>query len=188
MTRLHAQQFRFRYPAQDRWAVDGVDLDIAPGQITWLTGSLGSGTSTMLLALAGLAPRLTGGERQGRLFLDDQDPEILRPLAAGIAYLGPSPALQLSGITRSVHDEIAVGPMNLGWPRERILTLCVTPWPGCGSITSASAHQGRCPAARRNASSLRHWSRLHPRSGYLTSRFPPSTPMAEFSSPNCSAR
>lgn len=120
MTRLHAQQFRFRYPAQDRWAVDGVDLDIAPGQITWLTGSLGSGTSTMLLALAGLAPRLTGGERQGRLFLDDQDPEILRPLAAGIAYLGPSPALQLSGITRSVHDEIAVGPMNLGWPRERI--------------------------------------------------------------------
>ncbi len=120
MTRLHAQQFRFRYPAQDHWAVDGIDLDIAPGRITWFTGALGSGTSTMLLALAGLAPRLTGGERQGRLLLDDQDPETLRPLAAGIAYLGPSPALQLSGVTRSVSDEVAVGPMNLGWPRERI--------------------------------------------------------------------
>lgn len=120
MTRLRAQQLRFRYPAQQRWALDGVDIDIDAGQITWLTGALGSGTSTALLAFAGLAPRLTGGDRQGQLLLDDHDPETLRPLAAGIAYLGPSPALQLSGIARIVHDEIAVGPMNLGWPRARI--------------------------------------------------------------------
>ncbi len=120
MTRLQAQQLRFRYPAQQHWALDGVDLDVAPGQITWLTGALGSGTSTALLTLAGLAPRLTGGDRQGLLLLEGRDPGALRPLAAGIAYLGPSPALQLSGIARSVHDEIAVGPMNLGWPRERI--------------------------------------------------------------------
>lgn len=120
MTRLHAHQLRFRYPAQDNWAVDGIDLDIAPGQITWLTGALGSGTSTALLTFAGLAPRLTGGDRQGQLHLDDHDPVTLRPLAAGIAYLGPSPALQLSGIARTVRDEVAVGPMNLGWPPERI--------------------------------------------------------------------
>ncbi len=120
MTRMHAHQLRFRYPAQNNWAVAGVDLEIAAGQITWLTGALGSGTSTMLLTFAGLAPRLTGGERQGRLHFDDHDPATLHPLAAGIAYLGPSPALQLSGIARSVRDEIAVGPMNLGWSRERI--------------------------------------------------------------------
>lgn len=122
MTRLLAHQLRFRYPAQSNWAIADVDLAIAPGQITWLTGALGSGTSTTLLTFAGLAPRLTGGERQGRLLLDDHDPATLRPLAAGIAYLGPSPALQLSGIARSVRDEIAVGPMNLGWSRERIHT------------------------------------------------------------------
>src|SRR5664279_1061696 len=120
MTRMHAHQLRFRYPAQNNWALAGVDLEIAAGQITWLTGALGSGTSTTLLTFAGLAPRLTGGERLGRVHLDDHDPATLRPLAAGIAYLGPSPALQLSGIARSVRDEIAVGPMNLSWSRERI--------------------------------------------------------------------
>ena len=120
MSRLHARRLQFRYPAQDRWAIDGVDLEISSGQITWLTGALGSGTSTALLTFAGLAPRLTGGDRQGELRLNDHDPATLRPLEAGIAFLGPSPALQLSGITQSVHDEIAVGPMNLGWPPERI--------------------------------------------------------------------
>lgn len=111
---------RIRYPAQQDWAVDRVDLDVGAGQVTWLTGALGSGTSTLLLALAGLAPRLTGGEREGAVSAGGHDPVTLAPLCSGIAYLGPSPALQLSGIAKTVRDEIAVGPMNLGKTRERI--------------------------------------------------------------------
>jgi energy-coupling factor transport system ATP-binding protein len=116
--RTHA--LRVRYPAQERWAVDGVDVEIRPGMVTWLSGALGSGTSTLLLALAGLAPRLTGGKREGDVMADDDDSATLAPLRSGIAYLGPSPALQLSGIAETVRDEIAVGPMNLGEPREKI--------------------------------------------------------------------
>jgi len=112
---------RIRYPVQERWAIDGIDLDIAPGQVTWLTGRLGSGTSTLLLALAGLAPRLTGGERHGTVTANDIDVSTLSPLSHGIGYLGPSPALQISGIAKTVRDEIAVGPMNLGRSREEIL-------------------------------------------------------------------
>ncbi len=121
MSILRTQQLRFRYPAQPNWALDGVGLAIRSGELTWFTGALGSGTSTALLALAGLAPRLTGGERQGVVELEGHDPATLNPIHAGIAYLGPSPALQLSGIARTVRDEVAVGPMNLGWDRDRIL-------------------------------------------------------------------
>ena len=81
-----------RYPAQDEWALDAIDLDIAPGEVTWLDGALGSGTSTLLLALGGLAPRLTGGDRRG--LVPSRRPTIPTsgaPLASGIAYLGPSP-------------------------------------------------------------------------------------------------
>jgi energy-coupling factor transport system ATP-binding protein len=118
--RFRTRALRVRYPAQQRWAVDGVDVEIRPGEVTWLSGALGSGTSTFLLALAGLAPRLTGGEREGDATADNEDSVTLAPLRSGIAYLGPSPALQLSGIAKTVYDEIAVGPMNLGEPRERL--------------------------------------------------------------------
>ncbi len=115
-----AHDLTFRYPAQEHDALRGITLTIEPGVVTWLTGALGSGTSTMLLAAAGLAPRLTAGTRGGRVELDGRDPSEGSPLAASIAYLGPSPMLQLSGIAKTVRDEIAVGPMNLGWSRGRI--------------------------------------------------------------------
>jgi|CXWL01.1.fsa_nt_gi energy-coupling factor transport system ATP-binding protein len=120
MSTLAVETLRFRYPAQAHWALDGVTLDLAPGMVTWLAGALGSGTSTLLLALAGLAPRLTGGERSGAVLLDGRDASTLAPLPSGIAYLGPTPALQLSGIAATVRDEVAIGPMNLGWPVARI--------------------------------------------------------------------
>jgi energy-coupling factor transport system ATP-binding protein len=118
--RFVTRDLGIRYPAQQHWALHGVDLEVQPGQLTWLSGALGSGTSTLLLALAGLAPRLTGGERTGSVRRGDQDPAELEPARAGIAYLGPSPALQLSGIAKTVRDEIAVGPMNRGETREQI--------------------------------------------------------------------
>ena len=119
--RFVARGLSVRYPVQPNWAVDGVDLDIAPGKVTWLTGALGSGTSTLLLALAGLAPRLTGGERRGIVTADELDVSTLSPLSHGVAYLGPSPSLQISGIAKTVRDELAVGPINLGRSREASL-------------------------------------------------------------------
>jgi energy-coupling factor transporter ATP-binding protein EcfA2 len=119
--RFVTRALRVRYPGQPRWALDGVDVEVEPGRLTWLSGALGSGTSTLLLALAGLAPRLTGGERTGSVEVGDQDPAELEPVRAGIAYLGPSPALQLSDIAKTVRDEIAVGPMNRGETLEQIV-------------------------------------------------------------------
>jgi energy-coupling factor transporter ATP-binding protein EcfA2 len=120
--RFVTRDLRVRYPVQAGWAVNGVDLEIMPGMVTWLTGALGSGTSTLLLALGGLAPRLTGGERTGSVTADGQDPATYSPLQHGMAYLGPAPALQLSGVTGTVRDELAVGPMNLGWASEASLS------------------------------------------------------------------
>lgn len=120
MSTLRAEALRLRYPAQPHWALDGITASFAPG-VTWLTGPLGAGTSTLLGALAGLLPRLSGGEGMGRVTLDGLDVAAASPLDLGIGWLGPSPALQLSGVAGTVRDEIAVGPMNLGWPRERIM-------------------------------------------------------------------
>jgi energy-coupling factor transport system ATP-binding protein len=120
MSTLHADGVRLRYPAQEHWALDGITTTFAPG-VTWVTGPLGAGTSTLLGALASLLPRLAGGDGTGRVTLDGDDVAAASPLDLGIGWLGAAPALQLSGIAGTVRDEVAVGPMNLGWPRERIL-------------------------------------------------------------------
>jgi energy-coupling factor transporter ATP-binding protein EcfA2 len=117
---LAATALRLRYPMQDQWAIDGIDCTFHPGEITWVTGGLGAGSSTLLLGLAGLAPRLTGGERDGAVLLDGVDVARLNPLQGGIGYLGESPSLQLSGIASTVREEIAVGPINLAQPRDTI--------------------------------------------------------------------
>ena len=146
---------------------------IEPGRITWLSGALGSGTSTLLLALAGLAPRLTGGERAGTVHRRrSRSGELDRRCSAGIAYLGPSPALQISGIASTVRDEIAVGPMNLGEPRERDRrrhrsTRCsrLASRPSC-----RRARPARSPAAKRSASCWRPCSRTRRARGCSTNR------------------
>ena len=120
LTPFTARDLRVRYPAQERWAIDGVDLDIAQGKVTWLTAALGGGTSTLLLALAGLATRLAGGSCEGAVEFDGADVSRSTPPSLGIAYLGPSPSLQISGIAKTVRDEIGVGPMNLGRSRDDI--------------------------------------------------------------------
>lgn len=121
--RFVTRNLRIRYPAQEHWAINQVNIEVRPGQITWLSGALGSGASTLLLGLAGLTPRITGGERDGTVVADDSDTATLEPLKAGIAYLGAIPALQISGIAKTVRDEVAVGPMNLGQSCDQIVTV-----------------------------------------------------------------
>ncbi len=140
---LAATDLRVRWPAQDRWAIAGVTLQFTPGTLTWLHGALGAGSSTLVLALAGLAPRLTGGERAGRILLGDRDPADHSPLDLGLGYLGPSPALQLSGIARTVWDEVAVGPMNLGWPVDSIRAAVATALERVGVRALADRHPDR---------------------------------------------
>jgi energy-coupling factor transport system ATP-binding protein len=113
----------FRYPGADTPALRDVSLEFAPGSVTLVTGRLGAGASTLLLAAAGLAPHVTGGDREGTvttLGVDPATPEGRRALAGRVGLLLPTPWTQLSGMAYTVWEEVAFGPANLGWPRERI--------------------------------------------------------------------
>ena len=103
----------FRYPASRTPALRDATLEVRRGEVLAVIGTVGAGASTLLLVAGDLAPRVTGGELSGMV-----------ERAGRAALLLPTPWTQLSGMAFTVFDEVAFGPANLGWPRERI-SACV---------------------------------------------------------------
>src|SRR5437773_209015 len=102
---IQIRQVSFTYPGETRPALDRVTATFAPGAVSLLTGPLGSGCSTLLLAAAGLVPHVTGGQLSGTVTTLDVDPASLagrRALAGRIGILLPTPWTQLSGMASTV--------------------------------------------------------------------------------------
>lgn len=120
---VRLEDVAYRYPAGVEPALRSVTLECRPGELTLVSGRLGAGTSTLLLVMAGLAPRLAGGERSGVVELLGHDPATAvgrEALLGRVGLLFSTPWTQLSGMAYTVRDEVAFGPANLGWSRERI--------------------------------------------------------------------
>ncbi|HEX7473742.1 MAG TPA: ABC transporter ATP-binding protein [Candidatus Limnocylindrales bacterium] len=108
----------YRYAGFARPVVHDVDLELADGEIVGLVGANEAGKSTICLVASGLAPASIGGALTGSLTIDGR-PAAGRPvyeLAEQVAIGFQNPATQRSGVTATVFEEIALGPMNLGLP------------------------------------------------------------------------
>lgn len=120
---IQFESLSFRYPGSGSEALRGVSAEFDAGVVTLVTGMLGAGCSTLLLVAAGLAPRVTGGDRQGVVRTLGHDPESQEghhALAGRVGLLLPTPWTQLSGMSYTVRDEVAFGPANLGWKGDQI--------------------------------------------------------------------
>jgi energy-coupling factor transporter ATP-binding protein EcfA2 len=115
VARLTLERVSFWYPTAGRPALRDVSLAVAPGEVVALVGNVGAGASTLLLVAADLAPRVVGGKIEGRV-----DFRGMGNGGGGRGIVLPTPWTQLSGMAFTVWDEVAFGPANLGWPRERI--------------------------------------------------------------------
>src|SRR5688572_19298539 len=89
---------RYGYPslapgAPQALVLDGVDLQVEPGEAVAIVGAPGSGKSTLCRALAGLVPHLTGGVFGGRVEVLGMDTRSHRPaeLAGHVAIVFDDP-------------------------------------------------------------------------------------------------
>lgn len=121
MSGVRFEEVTYRYPEAPDPAIRGLSLDLECGEISWLFGAAGAGTSTLLALASGAAPRHLGGTVSGRIRTLGSDPGVPAALAGRVAQLLPSPMLQLSGVAHTVWEEVAFTPATLGWPRSRIV-------------------------------------------------------------------
>ncbi|WP_037990950.1 ABC transporter ATP-binding protein [Synechococcus sp. CC9616] len=92
---LELEQLRLRYPGSEHWTLDGLDLDLHPGEKLALVGASGCGKSTVARAVLQLLP--AGSHCEGELRLNGSDPRSLdrpalrrlRGTAAGLVFQDP---------------------------------------------------------------------------------------------------
>ena len=114
---------RYRYAGAPSWALEGVHLEVRPGEAVGLVGQNDAGKSTLCLVASGLAPGVIGGTLEGRVTLGERETRELQPFeaaqAAGILF--QNPRTQVSGTAPTVFEEVAFGPRNLGVPLDQLV-------------------------------------------------------------------
>ncbi len=124
MEMVQARELIYEYEKRDdegnvigmNRAVDGIDLDIGPGQFAAILGHNGSGKSTLAKHMnAILVP--TGGTMwvNGR---DTKDPRELMPVRQSAGMVFQNPDNQIIGTV--VEEDVGFGPENLGVPTDEI--------------------------------------------------------------------
>ena len=124
MEMVQARELIYEYEKRDdegnvigmNRAVDGIDLDIGPGQFAAILGHNGSGKSTLAKHMnAILVP--TGGTMwvNGR---DTKDPRELMPDRQSAGMVFQNPDNQIIGTV--VEEDVGFGPENLGVPTDEI--------------------------------------------------------------------
>lgn len=99
---LTFQEVAFRYPDQNTLALDGLSIDIAPGEKVGILGRIGSGKSTLARLIMGLYTPTAGQILADTCDLQDIDPTDLR---RNIAYVAQDNFL----FCGSLRENIAFG-------------------------------------------------------------------------------
>lgn len=113
---LELRGVSYRYPGYARQVLSGIDLSLADGEIVGLVGPNEAGKSTLCLVASGLAPASVGGTLGGEVLIDGGSIAGQAPfeLASRVGLVFQNPNTQRSGVTATVFEEVALGPVNLG--------------------------------------------------------------------------
>lgn len=119
LTCLEARGLSYRYPDSEH-GIQDVDLTIARGSFTVITGRIGSGKTTLVRVLLGLLPRDGGEIRWNGQRVDDPGAFLVPPR---VAYTSQVPRL----FSESLHDNILMGlPDRNGRLKKAIASALLT--------------------------------------------------------------
>jgi energy-coupling factor transport system ATP-binding protein len=115
--KIEISDLYFTYPSGVN-ALQGISLAIESGELVAIVGQNGAGKTTLVKHLNGLLQ-----PRRGQVMVGDWDTRkySVAKLARRVGYVFQNPDEQL--FSKNVETEVAFGPRNLGYDRERVETL-----------------------------------------------------------------
>jgi len=117
---IKLQNLTFTYAGSPEPVLKEINLTITDGEFVLLSGSSGSGKSSLVRCLNGLIPHFYGGQVRGTVEVEGlvTTNHALAQLATLVGLVFQDPENQL--VTTDVEREIAFGLENLGLPRAEI--------------------------------------------------------------------
>ena len=113
----------YTYPLMKQPALKNITASFEHGKFYGVIGENAGGKTTLCNLIRGLIPHFYKGKLEGQALIEGEDIRTLDIdlLSTKIGYIFQNPFTQISGVRKTVFEEIALGLENLGMPREEMI-------------------------------------------------------------------
>lgn len=120
---VSVKNLSFKYDLTNEVILKDLNFEIKKGEFVGLLGRNGSGKTTLCSILRGLMPEYISGKMKGNILIDGKNIKEYEvgTLVKKVGFVFQNPFIQISGIKKTVYEEIAFGLENLGISREEMI-------------------------------------------------------------------
>lgn len=119
---IELKNISFKYELQKEKTLKNLNLHVREGEFIGVIGKNGSGKTTLCNIIRGIIPDFIQGEISGDILIDSKNINHIErgEMAELVGFVFQNPFSQISGIKKTVFEEIAYGLENLGVEREEM--------------------------------------------------------------------
>ncbi len=123
MDSIQITNLTYKYPISEEAVLKNISMHVKEGELCAVIGANGSGKTTLCNAIRGFVPKFYKGEISGEVIVNGKDvqKEEIGSTALDIGFVFQNPFTQISGIAKTVFEELAYGLENMGIEREIII-------------------------------------------------------------------
>lgn len=119
---IELKNISFKYELQEEKTIKDLNLHVREGEFIGVIGKNGSGKTTLCNIIRGIIPDFIQGDISGDIIIDSKNINDIErgEMAELVGFVFQNPFSQISGIKKTVFEEIAYGLENLGVEREEM--------------------------------------------------------------------
>ncbi|MEJ8751484.1 ABC transporter ATP-binding protein [Lagierella sp. ICN-221743] len=119
---IELKNISFKYELQEEKTLKDLNLHVREGEFIGVIGKNGAGKTTLCNIIRGIIPDFIQGEISGDILIDSKNINHIErgEMAELVGFVFQNPFSQISGIKKTVFEEIAYGLENLGIEREEM--------------------------------------------------------------------
>lgn len=119
---IELKNISFKYELQEENTIKDLNLHVREGEFIGVIGKNGAGKTTLCNIIRGIIPDFIQGDISGDIIIDSKNINHIErgEMAELVGFVFQNPFSQISGIKKTVFEEIAYGLENLGVEREEM--------------------------------------------------------------------